>query len=302
METAAAVYQDTLWGSPQGQRALAYVRDRRIPDAVTRACRVGFADGHSLEAYLRRRSGLRIAQSLGLLRRADDKGGSARPLREFFAGRIVVPEVREGRCIWFIGRRLDDSPAAAVRAKYLSLEGERPILGLERAAGRRVAFVCEGVFDWLTAVAWELAASSPCGTYVPPERLAFLAHAQTIYGVFDADVAGRAAAARLQVQFGDRFLPVALPDGWDLNDLLQREGPAGRRTFWRLVDAARVQAPSMPHLAQRTDTTPVSPVTATATPGVPATSPTAATSATSASAATATPQPMPAGASHVHQD
>ena len=230
MNTACAIYQHALWREP---RALAYLRERAIPDWVIRTGALGYADGHSLEGYLRRRAGLRTAQALGLLRAAGrDDGG--RPLREFFAGRIVVPELRGGQCIWFIGRPLDDHPD---RPKYLALGGERPMLGLERAAGRREVFLCEGVFDYLTAVGWRLPACSPCGTSFPSERLGFLARAAVIYGVLDGDDAGRVAAERFRAQLGDRFRPLRLPDGHDLNDLGRR--PEGRATFFRLLAAAR---------------------------------------------------------------
>src|SRR5581483_7163865 len=118
MNTAAAIYHHCLWREP---RALGYLRERSIPDWVIRACALGYADGHSLEAYLRRRAGLRVAEELGLLRRPG-RGDGGQALREFFAGRIVVPELRGSHCIWLIGRMLEDTSS---RPKYLALGGER---------------------------------------------------------------------------------------------------------------------------------------------------------------------------------
>ena len=234
MNTAAAVYQHRLWREP---RALDYLRERGLPDWVIRVGALGYADGQSLEAFLRRRSGLRIAQELGLLRRPARADG-ARPLRELLAGRVVVPELRGGQCIWLIGRDLADAPE---RPKYLALSGERPVLGLERAAGQPEVFLCEGVFDWLTAVSWHLPAFSLCGTHLPVERLGFLARARVVYGVFDGDAAGRAAAERLGAELGNRWRPLRLPEGCDLSDL-GRE-PGGRGAFFRLLAAAREGAP-----------------------------------------------------------
>jgi DNA primase len=230
MNTAAAIYQRCFW---QESQARAYLRERAIPEWVARACAVGYADGHSLEAFLRRHSGLRVARDLGLLRRPD-RGDSGVGLREFLADRLVVPEIRGGQCIWFIGRRLDGDPG---RPKYLALDGERPVLGYERAAGRREVYLCEGVFDYLTAVAWHLPAFSPCGTALPAQRLGFLARARTVYGVLDGDDAGRAAAERFGEQLGERWRALDLPEGCDLNDLGRR--PDGRASFFRLRDAAR---------------------------------------------------------------
>lgn len=227
MNTAGAIYQYCLWREP---RALAYARRRGLADWVIRQCALGYADGHTLEGYLRRRSGLQIAQDLGLLRR--DAGSRAHP--EFLHGRLVVPELRAGQFIWFIGRRLDDDSPGP---KYLALTGERPVLGYERAAGRRQAFLCEGVFDYLVAVAWHLPAFSPCGTAIPGERMGFLARARSVYGILDSDTAGRAGAEHFGIQLGARWHPLSLPDGCDLNDLSQQ--PGGRRAFFALLAAAR---------------------------------------------------------------
>jgi len=230
MNTACALYQHALWREP---RALDYLRERGIPDSVIRRCSLGYADGQSLETYLRRRSGLRTAQELGLLRQPGH-GDGGRPLAEFLAGRIVVPEVRAGQCLWFIGRDLRED---AHRPKYLALSGERPVLGLERAIGRRAVFLVEGVFDYLTAVSWKLPTLSPCGTYLPAERLGFLARAEVIYGVLDGDEAGQAAAQRFGRILSPRFCPLRLPDGCDLNDLACQ--PRGRQQFFELLATSR---------------------------------------------------------------
>lgn len=232
MNTACALYQHALWREP---RALTYLRERAIPDWVIRRCGLGYADGHSLEAYLRRRSGLRTAQELGLLRKPgrQDEG---KPLAEFFAGRILVPEIRAGQCLWFIGRDLSN---AEHRPKYLALGGERPVLGFEGVVGRRAPFLVEGVFDYLTAVAWRLPAFSPCGTHLPADRLGFLARAEVIYGVLDGDEAGQEAGERFRRQFGPRFRALRLPDGCDLNDLVRQ--PGGRETFFHLLAAERTR-------------------------------------------------------------
>ena len=230
MNTAAAVYHHRLW---RERRVRDYLHSRGIPDRVIAACALGYADGHSLEAFLRRRSGLKTAQDLGLLRRpgAHDDGAC---LGEFLAGRIVVPEIRGGQCIWLIGRSVDDD---LERPKYLALPGERPVLGQARAAGRREAFLVEGVFDYLTAVAWGLPAFSPCGTHLPADRLGFVARARVVFGVFDGDEAGAQATARFAERLGERWQPVPLPEGCDLNDLACQ--PGGADEFFRRLRAAR---------------------------------------------------------------
>jgi DNA primase len=100
LNTAGALYRDALWRNP---RARSYLAVRGLPDWVIRTCGLGYADGRSLEAYLRKHGGLRIAEELGLLRRAEP-GDGGRMLRERFAGRVVIPELRGGQPIWFLGR------------------------------------------------------------------------------------------------------------------------------------------------------------------------------------------------------
>lgn len=232
LNAAGALYRDALWRNPH---ARAYLADRGLPEWVVRACGLGYSDGRSLEAHLRKHGGLRIAEDLGLLRRPEP-GEDGRMLRERFAGRIVIPELRGGQPIWFLGRH----PARRdMRVKYLGLPGEKPVLGFERAAGRREVFLTEGAFDWLTAVSWQLPAFSTCGTDFPADRLGWLARARVIFGVLDGDRAGREAAERFGHVLGRRWVPLELPGGLDLNDLGCQ--PGGRALFFRLVADARMQ-------------------------------------------------------------
>jgi DNA primase len=232
LNAAGALYRDALWRNP---RARAYLAERGLPDWVVRSCGLGYADGRSLEAHLRKHGGLRIAEELGLLRRAEP-GEGGRMLRERFAGRIVIPELRGGQPIWFLGRH---PTRQEMRVKYLGLPGEKPILGFERAAGQREVFLVEGAFDWLTAVSWNLPAFSTCGTDFPADRLGWLARARIIFGVLDADRGGREAAHRFGTVLGRRWVPLELPPGADLNDLGCR--PDGRGHFFTLLADARTQ-------------------------------------------------------------
>ena len=232
LNAAGALYRDALW---RNARARAYLAERGLPEWVVRACGIGYSDGRSLEAHLRKHGGVRIAEELGLLRRPEP-GEDGRMLRERFAGRIVIPELRGGQPIWFLGRH---PGRTNMRVKYLGLPGEKPVLGFELAAGRREVFLTEGAFDWLTAVSWHLPAFSTCGTDFPPDRLGWLARARVIFGVLDGDRAGQKAAERFGQALGHRWIPLELPTGADLNDLGCQSG--GRALFFRIVAKARRQ-------------------------------------------------------------
>ena len=218
LAAAANVYHETLL---RNERALRYVESRGVASAVARRCRLGFSDGQSLRPFLQRhRLSLRRAGQLGLLRR-----DGSEPL----AGRIVIPELREGQCIWMVGRALDDR-----RLKYLGLSLPKPILGYERVRGQRLVFVTEGAFDYLTGVAWNLPVCALLGTHVRAERLAFLQRAGEVVLVFDNDEPGRAAATELAATLGSRAAVLELPEGVkDLSELAQR--PNGRQTFFELL-------------------------------------------------------------------
>ena len=264
VQLATQVYEDQLWRS---RRAQDYLRSRAVPEEVARTQRLGYADGRTLLHHLEgaghdRHSGrpyVDVAQDLGLVLSRPPEWGAGPPYREFLTDRLIIPELRGGHPIWFIGRALEDDgpngapaplpstmppeakPKKRPRPKYLSLAGERPILGLDRVAGHAVAYVVEGPFDWLAAVHWGLPAFAICGTHFPIDRLPALSAAVAIYGVFDPDRAGQSAAERFAPQIGTRWRPIRLPNGLDLAELAAL-GETGRETFHILVGRARAAA------------------------------------------------------------
>ena len=229
LTAATAVYHETLLHAP---KALKYLEDRGIGQPVVRRCRLGYSDGRSLRPYLQRhRLSIKRATEMGLFWPKGARG-------ETMAGRIVIPELRTGQCIWMLGRGLDEER----QPKYRGLSLPKPILGYERVRGRSRVFVTEGTFDYLTGVAWGLSMCALLGTQVRAERLSFLQRTRKVLIVFDNDVPGREAATNLRRSLGARARVITLPAGIkDLSDLASV--PHGRATFFQLVkDADRGEA------------------------------------------------------------
>lgn len=217
LAAAMQLYRAQLSNEPA---ALTYAAGRGIARATLGRCGVGFAAGGTLVAYLRRHDiPLGLARRVGLL----DRRG-----RERFAGRIVLPELRAGAPIWLIGRVLS---AAAPGPKYLGLPGRKPLLGWEAARGAAAVTVVEGVFDLLALVQWGEPALALAGTHASPASLAALRAFPRVYLAFDADAAGRNAAAALQAALGERAHRVALPGVKDVGDLAPL--PDGHARFAR---------------------------------------------------------------------
>jgi DNA primase len=212
-------------------RALAYVAGRGVDPPTLRRFRVGYAAGE-LAAELRRRGlPLEAAQDVGLLTRSG---------REFLRGRVVVPEVRDGRPVWLVGRALD--AAGAARAKYLGLPGRKPLLGWEAALAAGAPEVClvEGPFDALVLAAWGVPALALVGTHARAEALRELERFERIYVVLDADAAGREGTAALRAALGDRALPVSLAGLRGAKDVADLAAlPNGRALFDGRLRAAR---------------------------------------------------------------
>lgn len=220
IETAVAFYEDALWSRPE---VLDYLSSRGVHEPTVRRFRLGFGMS-GLAAELRHRNlDLEIAHQLGILDGDRDR----------FAGRVIIPDLVEGRATWFTGRRLTDR-----EPRYLNLRLPKPLLGLASAKGEAVV-VTEGPFDWLTAMDWGFWSVALLGTHIPGKVAQSLERFEEVYLVLDPDEAGEEATADLRQRLGDRAIAVALPPGVaDLNSLGCRRD--GRSAFTRcILDAGR---------------------------------------------------------------
>jgi DNA primase len=207
LRATTSLYHQRLLTDPN---ALAYLDQRGLDRATVETYLIGFAAGDELVPFLRwRRLPLGPALRLGLL---DHVG------REFLAGRIVVPELRDGRPVWLVGRILEQRSHTTEDGKqqppkYLALRGSKPLLGAELARGSATVIVVEGVFDLLTLRRWGYPAVALVGTHTRPDVIDQLRAFQRLYLVLDQDDAGLEATLRLVDALGPSAVPVALPDG-----------------------------------------------------------------------------------------
>lgn len=227
LAAAVDLYHRRLLTDPA---ARAYVAARGVDQETLTRHRVGFAAGDELAIELRRRHlPLGAAARAGLL----DRGG-----RERFAGRVVVPEVREDGPIWLVGRIV---AANGEVPRYLGLPGRKPLLGWAVAHEARTVYLTEGPFDWLALRSWGLPALALVGTRARREALEALTRFPRVYLALDSDEAGREATEALRGLLGARAVPVSLPGAKDVADLALR--PDGRDAFRHAIaEATRAAA------------------------------------------------------------
>ncbi|CCF85437.1 DNA primase [Nitrolancea hollandica] len=211
LSAAVALYHNRLLTEPA---ALAYLERRGLDRATLECCRVGYANGDELAAYLAwRRLPVQAALRAGLI---------GRDGREFLAERVVVPEIRAGQPLWLVGRTIDPEDD---RTKYLGLPGRKRLFGWDAVSSDRAVILVEGVLDWLTLQRWGFPALALVGTHVTAAALNALTRFERVTLVLDNDDAGRAATANLIQRLGSRAMPVALSGVKDVADLApQRDG------------------------------------------------------------------------------
>ena len=200
LQAVTNFYHSNLLAEP---RALDYLAQRGISLVTARECRLGYAAGDQLLAFLHwQRLPLGAALQLGLLTRAG---------HEFMAGRIVIPELCAGWPMWLIGRAVAEDLADDV-PRYLGLPGKKPLLGWDQARGMASVCVVEGVFDVLAVRQWGYPVVGLLGTNVRPDQVGQLRAFSRAYLVLDTDDAGFEATLALYDAIGPTAVPVALPD------------------------------------------------------------------------------------------
>jgi DNA primase len=138
LEMALGIYENKLW---RNLRALAYLEERAVSEQVARRQRLGYANGRSLLERLSNRSDsanelLTVAVQLGLVLERPAAEDDIPAHREFFVDRLIIPELRQGRPIWFIGRAVEDVVERPVAddvslPEAVMLDKREPVQGVE---------------------------------------------------------------------------------------------------------------------------------------------------------------------------
>ena len=247
---AACGHFEQMLHKPEGQTALAYLKDRGLSDATIKKFRLGYAP--------ERRDDMRTALgpqghndnelvAAGLIIKRDDGSTYDR-----FRGRVIFPILdRRSRVVAFGGRTLSDAKDVA---KYLNspetdlFHKGRLLYAMDTAqiaarAGQSLV-VTEGYMDVivLNQAGFE-GAVAPLGTALTEDQIKELWKIMPEPVLcFDGDNAGVRAAKRaaeramalLRAGVGLRF--AALPSGEDPDSLVQKQGAAA---FQALLDAAK---------------------------------------------------------------
>ena len=236
LDRAAAYYARYLWESSEAERARDYLAGRGLEERTLRTYRVGYAPSAWDKMLLgSRQAGFSEDELLatGLAQRSRQRRGS---LYDRFRHRIMFPLAdARGRVVGFGARAMRDNQPP----KYLNTsEGEvfhkgSQLFGIDvarRPAARAGAIVlAEGYTDVLALhQAGVQNAVGVMGTSLTEEQARELERtARTLVLALDADGAGKEAMVRASRIAAGRRLElrvVALPEGMDPADLVQREG------------------------------------------------------------------------------
>ncbi len=235
---AADFYHDRLLTGSDAGAARAYLRARGYDGEVVRRYRLGWApDGWDV---LARHLGLDDADlrdsGLGFVNRRGRQ-------QDAFRGRIMFPITDDrGDVVGFGGRILPGAEGPKYKntsSGSLVYDKSRVLFGLHEHRRQIVkageAIVCEGYTDVIGfATAGVERAVATCGTAMTEEHIRLLGRhsAKRLVLAFDADAAGRSAAARVYAwerEYGLEVHVADLPTGRDPGDLAREDPEALRR-------------------------------------------------------------------------
>jgi DNA primase len=232
---AAKFYQDRLWNSIDGKKAVNYLEERGMPPEVAKKFEIGYspASWDALISHLKGKGlSAPILEKAGLaIKKADSAGYYDR-----FRGRLMFPirDIKD-RVIGFGGRAMNkdempkylNSPETPLFNKSETLYGIN--IAKDTIRSKNFTMVVEGYMD---AIACHRAGIgntvATLGTALTFKHLRVLSRfSKNILLVFDSDEAGIKASERTLDHFlgSDMTVKVALlPKGDDPDSLLKREG------------------------------------------------------------------------------
>jgi DNA primase len=232
----SAYYERYLWESEEARGAREYLHERGLGEAILREFRVGYAPSAWDRVLLASRRGGFSEQELyetGLAQRSKENG---RPY-DRFRSRIMFPlaDLR-GRVLGFGARAMREDQ----RPKYLNTSDNDVYhkglhlygadLARQHATRAGKVILCEGYTDVIALhQAGMRNAVGLMGTALTGDQVGELARmAQTVLLALDADSAGQEAMLKASTQAAKRNLElrvVALPEGTDPADMIERDGP-----------------------------------------------------------------------------
>ena len=238
LEEVNLFYKTNLKEHPKKQKAVSYLKSRRVTGAIARDFGLGFAPAgwDSLVAHLEAK-GISLDEGIeaGVIARKDNGRG----FYDRFRDRVTFPIIDlRGRVIGFGGRVLDDEskPKYLNSPESLVFQKSREIYGLHEARKRSnrldLIMVVEGYMDVVALSQNKIDFSvAALGTAINSQQIkAIFRTAPSIVFCFDGDSAGRTAASKALLA----SLPVMedglsakfmfLPEGEDPDSLIRREG------------------------------------------------------------------------------
>ena len=232
LEAVAAFYAEQL-RSPEGQKAVEYLKSRGVSGEVARDFMLGYAP-QGWDALLTRFQQKNLIDSGMLVQKEDGK------VYDRFRGRLMFPiRDKRKRVIGFGGRVLDDtlpkylnSPETVLFSKGKELYGLCELL--EKTARPAQILVVEGYMDVIALAQFGVSnAVAALGTATSKAHidLLFRFSAELVF-CFDGDQAGRQAAWRAAeaalpcLRDGRQIKIMLLPAGHDPDSLVREEGLA----------------------------------------------------------------------------
>jgi len=179
-----------------------YLNNRGFSNEEIKKFKLGYCTGKKLHLRLRE---LKLTYLLGM---TNLRGW------ELFDHRILIPEIRGKKVIWFQGRTIDDN-----HLKYLNVKLSTPLFGLESFANSKYVWIVEGTLDALALISEGEPATAIIGTSLQ-ERHKEIFFGRIVKLCMDNDEAGKVAAQKIKNQLhGVSFITVDVKLPKEFKDL-----------------------------------------------------------------------------------